>query len=252
MTLEIITSDLLSPIRHGFFTRRGGVSTGIYKGLNCGHGSNDQSDMVAMNRTRVRDAMQVKPDALMSLYQVHSPDVVHVTGPIIGENPKADAFVTDTPGIAISVLSADCQPVLFADAKAGIIGAAHAGWKGALDGVLEATVTAMENLGANRENISAVIGPCISQNAYEVGPEFRGAFSDISPAHARFFGPGKGDRLMFNLPAFGLHMLAKSGINRAVWTGHCTHGDPDRFYSYRRSTQLGEGDYGRLIAAISL
>lgn len=252
MTLEIITSDLLSPIRHGFFTRRGGVSAGIYKGLNCGHGSNDDTDIVTINRTRVSDAMQVNTDALLSLYQVHSSDVIHVTGPIEGPSPKADAFVTATPGLAISVLSADCQPVLFADVQAGIIGAAHAGWKGALGGILEATVAAMETLGATRENIHAVIGPCISQNAYEVGPEFRDAFSAKTPAHDRFFGLGNGDRLMFNLPSFGLHMLAQSGIEKMAWTGHCTHGDPDRFYSYRRSTQASEGDYGRLIASICL
>lgn len=252
MTLEIITSQSLAPFRHGFFTRRGGVSSGVYKGLNCGPGSQDQSDMVIINRTRVADAMQVQPDALLSLYQIHSAAVVHATGPISGAAPKADAFVTATPGVALSVLTADCQPVLFADTKAGIIGAAHAGWKGALGGVLEATIAAMENLGANRENISAVIGPCISQDAYEVGPEFRAVFLDADPSHDRFFHPGQGDRLMFDLPAFGLHILARAGINQASWSGHCTHTDPDRFYSYRRATQMREPDYGRLIASIRL
>ncbi len=252
MTLEIITSDSLAPFHHGFFTRRGGASTGIYEGLNCGPGSQDQNDIVAINRAHVADAMQVQPDALLSLYQIHSADVVHATGPHKGANPKADAFVTATPGIALSVLTADCQPVLFSDTKAGVIGAAHAGWKGALGGVLEATIAAMESLGANRQNINAVIGPCISQTAYEVGPEFRTNFLNVNPDHDQFFTPGQGDRMMFDLPAFGLHMLTRSGINQASWSGHCTHSDPDRFYSYRRATQMRQADYGRLIASIRL
>jgi len=252
MTLEIITSDNLSPLRHGFFTRRGGVSAGVYTGLNCGPGSDDQREMVAINRALVANAMQVPADALLTLHQVHSADVVHVTDIPHGPRARADAFVTATPGLAISALSADCQPVLFADAKAGVIGAAHAGWKGALGGVLEATIDAMETLGAKRKDITATIGPCISQAAYEVGPEFRATFEAVNPHHARFFRQGTGDKQMFDLPGFGLHRLKSAGIGHAAWSGHCTYADADRFYSYRRTTHAKEADYGRLIATIRL
>ena len=165
MTLEILTADVLGKTRHGFFTRRGGASSGIFEGLNCGAGSSDQSEIVAINRARVAEAMKVPADNLMGVHQIHSADVITVTTPS-PDRPKADALVTATPGIALSVLSADCQPVLFADAQAGVIGAAHAGWKGALDGILDQTVEAMIALGATRENIHAAIGPCISQRAY--------------------------------------------------------------------------------------
>jgi len=185
------------------------------------------------------------------VYQVHSPDVVTVTAPNT-DRPKADALVTATPGIALSVLSADCQPVLFADATAGVIGAAHAGWKGALDGVLETTLDAMEALGAMRDNISAVIGPCISQTAYEVGPEFFEDFIAKDPAFARFFANGENGKYQFDLPALGIHRLREAGVGQAEWTRHCTYNDPDRFYSYRRTTHNKEADYGRLIAAITL
>ncbi|MCW1950612.1 MAG: peptidoglycan editing factor PgeF [Octadecabacter sp.] len=251
MTLEIITADSLTPFRHGFFTRRGGASSGVFEGLNCGTGSSDQHEAVTINRNRVADAMGVAQDALMGVYQVHSPDVITVTEPNTGR-PKADALVTATPGIALSVLSADCQPVLFADSKAGVIGAAHAGWKGALDGVLESTLDAMEALGAARENISAVIGPCISQTAYEVGPEFFDDFIAQDPAFARFFTNGENGKYQFDLPALGLHRLRAAGVGHAEWTRHCTYADPDRFYSYRRTTHKKEADYGRLIAAITL
>lgn len=251
MTLEIITAQSLTPFRHGFFTRRGGASSGVFEGLNCGTGSSDQHEAVTINRNRVADAMGVTPDALMGVYQVHSPNVVTVTEPN-AERPKADALVTATPGIALSVLSADCQPVLFADANAGVIGAAHAGWKGALDGVLETALDAMEALGAARKNISAVIGPCISQTAYEVGPEFFEDFIAKDPAFARFFANGKDGKYQFDLPALGLHRLRAAGVGQAEWTRHCTYADPARFYSYRRTTHNKEADYGRLIAAITL
>lgn len=250
MMLEIITSDALPP-RHGFFTRKGGASSGIFAGLNCGTGSSDQAEIVAINRTRVAEAMGVTPDALVTVNQVHSPDVVTVTGPL-ADRPRADAMVTAMPGLALAVLTADCQPVLFADAQAGVIGAAHAGWRGALDGVLEATVAAMEALGARREAISAVIGPCISQAAYEVGPEFLDAFRDDDPANTRFFANGAGDRLLFDLPGFGLHRLRTAGVGRAEWVRHCTYRDSERFYSFRRTTHSGEADYGRLISVIRL
>lgn len=251
MTLEIITSDALSPIRHGFFTRRGGASSGIFSGLNCGMGSTDQHEAVTINRTRVADAMDVPLDGLMGVHQVHSPDVVTVTDANT-DRPKADALVTATRGVALSVLSADCQPVLFADPGAQVIGAAHAGWKGALDGVLESTLTAMEGLGARRDNISAIIGPCISQSAYEVGPEFFEDFIAQDPAFARFFAQGKDDKFQFDLPALGLHRLREAGVGHCEWTRHCTYADPDRFFSYRRATHNKEADYGRLIAAITL
>lgn len=251
MTLEILTADSLAPLRHGFFTRRGGASSGVFAGLNCGPGSSDQSEIVQINRARVAEAMGVAPDHLITVHQVHSADVVTVTGPM-GTRPRADAMVTDVPGVALAVLTADCQPVLFADVANGVIGAAHAGWRGALDGVLEATVVGMEGLGADRRRIRAVIGPSISQAAYEVGPEFIEAFLAEDSDNARFFANGEGGRYQFDLPGFGLHRLRQSGIGRAEWTRHCTYADPERFYSYRRTTHAGEADYGRLISVIRL
>lgn len=251
MTLEILTSDLLAPLRHGFFTRRGGASSGVFSGLNCGTGSSDQTEMVEINRARVAQAMGVPLSHLQGVHQIHSADVVTVTEPL-AKRPRADALVTRTPGIALAVLTADCQPVLFACPEGGVIGAAHAGWRGALDGVLDATIDAMVDLGATRSCIRAVIGPSISQRAYEVGPEFAETFLDFDPAHARFFAQGEGDRYLFDLPAFGLHRLREAGVGQAEWTRHCTYSDPARFYSYRRTTHAKEADYGRLIAAIAL
>lgn len=248
--LEIITSDALAP-RHGFFTRKGGASSGIFAGLNCGTGSSDQAEIVAINRARVADAMGLGVESLVSVHQVHSPDVVTVTAPL-ADRPRADAMVTATPGLALAVLTADCQPVLFADAKAGVIGAAHAGWKGARDGVMEATLDAMEALGARRGQITAVIGPCISQTAYEVGQEFFESFTDDAPEARRFFVNGNGDRYLFDLPSYGLWRLREAGVGHADWTRHCTYRDPARFYSYRRTTHAGEADYGRQISVIRL
>lgn len=251
MTLEILTSDSLSPLRHGFFTRRGGASSGIFLGLNCGVGSSDQSEAVKLNRSRVAQAMQVEPLALTAVHQVHSPDVVIISAPT-AERPKADAMVTNEPGIALSILTADCQPVLFADIQAGVIGAAHAGWRGALDGVLEATLDAMETLGADRANTVAVIGPTISQRTYEVGEEFFEDFMVQDNANARFFANGVDGKYLFDLPGLGLQKLRQAGIGSAEWTHQCTYSDPDRFYSYRRSTHAKEADYGRLISCIRL
>lgn len=250
MTLEILTSDSLS-VKHGFFTRRGGASSGVFAGLNCGQGSTDQAEIVAINRSRVAEAMGVAADHLLGVHQVHSATAISVDAPL-AEKPRADALVTATHGIALSVLSADCQPVLFADTQAGVIGAAHAGWRGALDGVLHATVDAMEGLGAQRDNITAIIGPAISQRAYEVGPEFMDSFMDTDPDFARYFINGEGDRMLFDLPGFGLNRLRAAGVGHAEWTRHCTFSDADRFYSYRRTTHAKEADYGRLIAAITL
>jgi polyphenol oxidase len=251
MTLDIITSDLLAPVRHGFFGRAGGASSGVFAGLNCGQGSTDQDEAVTINRTRVATAMGVDLPALVGLHQVHSADVIPVTAPF-ALRPKADGMVTATPGLALSILTADCQPVLFTDPVAGVIGAAHAGWKGALAGVLEATVDAMEGLGAHRDSIRAVIGPTISQRAYEVGPEFYDTFMAEDDSAARFFAHGPGDRMLFDLPGYGLHRLRAAGVGQAAWTRHCTYADPDRFFSYRRTTHAREADYGRLIAAIAL
>lgn len=250
-TLEILTHEALAPIEHGFFTRRGGASSGIFSGLNCGLGSSDQTEAVAINRDRAATWLGLTPDALVGVHQVHSADVVTVSAPM-AVRPKADAMVTAVPGIALTILTADCQPVLFADATAGVIGAAHAGWRGALSGILENTVAAMEALGARRDRIAAVIGPTISQRAYEVGPEFMDAFLAEDPSWDRFFAGGTGDRVQFDLPGFGLDRLRAAGIARAAWTGHCTYGDEDRFFSYRRTVHRHEADYGRLLSAIRL
>lgn len=251
MTLEILTADSLAPLRHGFFTRTGGASSGIFSGLNCGTGSSDQSEIVAINRERVAEAMSVPPQNLVGVHQVHSSDVVIVGGPV-DPKPKADGLVTRTPGLALSVLTADCQPVLFADQKSGVIGAAHAGWRGAQAGIFEATIDKMVEIGADRGQIHAVIGPTISQRAYEVGPEFFDDFMLEDEQNARFFAGGDGDRMHFDLPAYGLARLRAAGIASAEWTRHCTYFDPDRFYSYRRSLHRKDPDYGRLISAITL
>lgn len=252
MTLEVLTAEALAPLSHGFFTRRGGASSGIFAGLNCGPGSSDLAECVAINRARAAEALGLRPDSLTTLHQVHSADVVELTAPLAGARPEADALVTATPGVVLGVLTADCQPVLFADVQAGVIGAAHAGWKGALEGVLDATIDAMERLGAERSRIAAVIGPTISQRAYEVGPEFLDRFLADDPGNARFFATGQGDRMHFDLPAYGLHRLRAAGVGHAEWTRHCTYSDPLRFFSYRRSVHESEADYGRLLSAIRL
>lgn len=248
--IEAITADALEA-RHGFFTRKGGASSGVFAGLNCGRGSSDISEIVEINRSRAAQHMGVSAEHLMTLHQIHSADVVKVTAPH-GVAVMADGMVTATPGIALAVLSADCQPVLYADPEARVVGAAHAGWRGTKAGVLGAVVEAMEALGARRGRIRAVIGPCISQRAYEVGPEFFEAFTDDDPETRRFFANGKGDRLLFDLPGYGLFRLRAAGVAQASWTGHCTFSDEERFYSYRRSTHAGEADYGRLLSAIRL
>lgn len=251
-TLEILTHPLLKPARHGFFTRKGGASSGLFSGLNCGRRSTDQQDMVQVNRSRAADAMGVRQGDLATVKQVHSADVVTVTEDAdlaALREVKADGLVTARRGIAIAVLTADCQPILLADPEAGVVGACHAGWRGALDGVIEATVEAMRALGATR--IRAAIGPTISQRNYEVGEEFMDAFLDRDPDHDRFFSGGPNGRPMFDLPGFGLARLREAGVE-AEWCGHCTYDDPGRFFSYRRATHEGQADYGRLISAIGL
>ena len=251
MTLTILTDPIFDDIKHGFFTRAGGVSSGVFKGLNCGPGSSDQREAVATNRARVAEALGIIPSSLLSVYQVHSNDVITVTEPFT-DAPKADAMVTDRHGIALGVLTADCAPILFADEDAGVIGAAHAGWKGALGGVIENTISAMEALGAERPSIVASVGPTISQRNYEVGPEFLENFIDDDPGHSRFFTHGEGDRYRFDLPSFVLNRLRTAGVADASWIGRCTYDEPQQFYSYRRTTHAGEVDYGRLISAIRL
>ena len=251
MTLEILTSDAFEGIEHGFFTRKGGASSGVFEGLNCGYGSTDQSEIVTINRGRVAEALGADLDNMCSVHQIHSSDVVQAKSGL-SSSPKADALVTNEPGLVLAILTADCQPVLFADKAAGVIGAAHAGWRGAVEGILEQTLSAMEDLGATREGTTAIIGPSISQSAYEVGPEFLDTFMRHDPQNARFFISGEGDRFMFDLPSFGLHKLRRAGVGHAAWTRHCTYSDPERFFSYRRSVHKKEADYGRLISAIRL
>jgi YfiH family protein len=239
-------------IVHGFFTRAGGISSGIYEGLNVGVGSADERDAVAENRRRVAKALRVAPKFLVTLHQVHSPDVVHVTAPFIGDRPKADAMVTDRPGLALGVLTADCGPVLFADAEARVIGAAHAGWRGAFSGVLESTIGAMEQLGARRERIVAVLGPAISAPNYEVGPEFVERLVDADGENGRYFSPsGREGHALFDLNAYSLDKLKRAGVE----TDHialCTYAEEETLFSYRRASHRGERDYGRQISAIVL
>lgn len=238
---------------HGFFDRTGGVSSGIYATRNCGFGSDDDRDAVAENRRSVTDALGVADDRLCTLYQIHSDQVVTVRTPDDVADQRADAMVTAEPGIALGVLTADCAPILFADRQAMVVGAAHAGWKGALVGIAEATVEAMVSLGAKRENIAAVIGPCIAAASYEVGPEFRARFVDAGPANARFFTESKRPgHAMFDLPGYLLARLSLLGLRSAGWTGHDTCADSQRFFSYRRSVHHHEPDYGRQVAAIAV
>lgn len=253
----MLTADALSAlpaVRHGFFTREGGVSSGIYASLNCGVGSQDDRAAVAENRARVAAGLGVAAANLATPYQVHSAEAVIVEEPWLpGEGPKADAVVTRRPGIAVGVGTADCGPILFADGEARVVGAAHAGWKGAFGGVLEATLAAMEQLGAERGRIVAVLGPTISQEAYEVGPEFQARFLAASAANERFFSPSdRPDHHRFDLPAYIGQRLADAGVGRFDDLALCTYADSRRFFSYRRTTHRGEPDYGRLLHAIAI
>jgi polyphenol oxidase len=239
---------------HGFFTRGGGHSTGIFASLNCGYGSGDDPDLVKMNRDVVARALGLTEGNVVSAHQVHSADVVEVTDvwPLEGR-PKVDGLVSRTKGIGIGVLTADCGPVLFSDPDAGVIGCCHAGWKGALGGVTDATVDAMVKLGAARDKIVAVLGPTISQAAYEVGPEFPKPFLEQSSAHGIFFIPStKAGHFMFDLPAYLRQRMKALGLKEVHDLALCTYTDEARFYSYRRATHRGETDYGRLISAIAL
>lgn len=241
-----------SGIRHGYFTRAGGVSDGIYAGLNTGTGSNDDPAKVAENRRRVATWMGVPPENLLTLHQVHSPDAIVVREPYGTPRPQADALVTDRPGLAICAASADCGPVLFADPEARVIGAAHAGWKGALTGVLESTIAAMESIGARRDRIVASLGPSITQANYEVGGDFVERFRAADAANDAYFAPSPNPgHAMFDLNRYTVDRLTRAGV-RAEALFRCTYAEEDLFYSYRRATHRAEPDYGRHIAAIVL
>ena len=255
MALDPITHPLLvrAGVRHGFFTRAGGVSTGLYEGLNTGIGSKDDPAAVAENRARVAAHFGGTADDLAACYQIHSAVARVAEAGWKGDRPEGDATVTGSPGVICAVLTADCAPILLADAEAGVVGAAHAGWKGALTGIVHSTVAAMEALGARPARIAAVVGPCIAQDSYEVGADFEERFEHHDPGSGRFFAPGADpDKRLFDLPAFVLWRLEQAGVADAAWTGHDTRTDATRFYSNRRAYLNGEPDFGRLMSAISL
>ncbi len=244
----------LASVRHGFFTRRGGVSAGVFGSLNCGFGSGDAPERVAANRDRVRQKLDLAAGGLLTLYQVHSADAVMVRETWAREAaPKADAMVTDRPGIALGILTADCVPVLLADPAAGVIGAAHAGWRGAVGGVVGATVAAMTARGARTNRIQAAIGPAIGRVSYEVGPEVRETFLQAAPENARFFvASGNAGHWLFDLPDYVCQQLAAAGVAAVEAMHRDTCAEPAAFFSYRRACQRGEPDYGRQISAIAL
>ena len=252
----MLTLDALdnTAIRHAFFTREGGVSEGMFASLNCGFGSGDDPDRVARNRAIAMDKLGLAEDRLVTCYQVHSAKVLKVTTPWRREDaPRADGMVTTVPGIALGVLAADCAPILFADVEAGVIGAAHGGWRGALDGVAEATVAAMMGEGARASRIRAAIGPCIGQASYEVGPEFPPRFAEVDGESDGFFVPAaRAGHFRFDLGGYIAHRLQRLGLAAVERTPHDTAAESDRFFSYRRACLSGERDYGRALAAIAL
>ena len=240
----------LDGVGHGFFGRRGGVSSGIYAGLNVGPGSGDAPNDVAENRRRASAALSANPDQLLTPYQIHSARAVIVDAPWDGPRPEADAVVTATPGLLVGVLTADCAPVLLADADAGVVAAAHAGWRGAFGGITDAAIAAMESLGAERGRIVAAIGPCIGQAAYEVGPEFKERFLAASPRNAALFRPGAGDRSHFDLPGYVARRLGEAGLGRVDALAACTMTDGAAWFSHRRAVKHDETDHGRNLSAI--
>ena len=254
-TPTAITHPLLEKggLRHGFFTREGGVSTGIYEGLNCGLGSSDDPDKVRENRARAARALGGELDDLAGPYQIHSAEAVLAESGWPDDRPRADAVVTTTPGVICGVLTADCAPVLMADPEAGVVAAAHAGWKGALGGVIQSTVDLMKTADADPARIVAVVGPCIAQDSYEVDEAFERRFLVEAPGSGRFFRLGdRPDRRQFDMPGFVLWRLEQAGVGEAAWTGHDTRADTARFYSNRRAFLNGEPDFGRMLSAISL
>ena len=250
MNAEFLKSELLDPYPHGFFTRMGGVSEGPFAGLNCGERSGDRLNNVARNRSRVAAALGIASDRLVTATQTHSAHV-EIIREIPHGRPAADGLVTDLPDVAVGVLTADCQPVLLADRRAGVVGAVHAGWLGTLGGVIENGILAMERIGALRSRIAAAVGPAISRVNYEVGTEFRERFLAEDRGSAGFFMEDETGRLTFDLPGYGLERLRRSGVGTVRWLGHCTYAEPRRFFSYRRSCHLGQPAFGLLISAIS-
>jgi YfiH family protein len=250
--VEAIHASALGHVPHGFLGRSGGVSTGVVAGLNVGTGSKDDPAAIAENRRRAVEA--VKPGAqLATVYQVHSNESRYVAEPWPqGERPKADAMVTDQSGILLGILTADCAPVLLADAESGIVGAAHAGWRGALSGITDSAIAAMEEIGARRERIAAAIGPCIALPSYEVDEAFRERFVEADPTNERFFITAASDSLHFDLPAYVRHRLIAAGIDEVETIHLDTYSNPDRFFSYRRATHEKEPDYGRQFSLIGL
>ena len=250
--IELLRAASLSAVPHGFAGRRGGVSTGVHAGLNVGLGSADQRDAVLRNRDLARDAL-LPGATLVTLHQVHSPDVVTVAGPIAeAARPAADAMVTDRPDLILGILTADCVPVLLADAEAGVVGAAHAGWKGAISGVTDRTIAAMEALGAQRSRINAAIGPCIGRASYEVTTDFAHRFEAEDAENMRFFSAGREGHCQFDIAAYVAARLADAGLTRVEMLDEDTYCQPERFYSYRRSCHRGETDYGRQISMIAV
>ncbi|HEX8307506.1 MAG TPA: peptidoglycan editing factor PgeF [Allosphingosinicella sp.] len=250
--VETLRSRALEGVPHGFLGRRGGVSGGVCAGLNVGLGSSDDRGSILENRRRAVAAVAPQA-ALVTLHQVHSPDSVYVDSPFADEaRPKADSMVTDRPGLVLGILTADCAPVLLADREAGVVAAAHAGWKGALGGVVESTVAEMERRGADRRRIAAAVGPCIARKSYEVDEGFLRRFAQADPENERFFGLGREGHHQFDLEGFVLSRLAAAGLNRIEALGEDTYSQPDRFFSYRRATHRGEADYGRQASLIAL
>jgi YfiH family protein len=253
LSVEAVRARALDGVRHGFLGRRGGVSGGLCSGLNVGLGSGDEREAIAENRRRAVAA--VAPGTrLVTLHQVHSGDALAVTAPYADDaRPRADGMVTDRPGLVLGILTADCAPVLFADREAGIVGAAHAGWKGAIGGIVEATVREMERLGAVRSRIAAAIGPCIARRSYEVDESFFSRFADEEPENERFFTAGRMDgHHQFDLEGFVVSRLAAAGLARIEALGEDTYSQPDRFFSFRRATHRGEPDYGRQVSLIAV
>jgi hypothetical protein len=252
MSVDVFRARTLDGVAHGFLGRRGGVSEGVCAGLNVGWGSGDDRAAIAENRRRAVAA--VAPGAeLVTVHQVHSPEVVFAEAAWAEDaRPRADAMVTNRPGLALGILTADCAPVMLADSQASVVGAAHAGWKGAFSGVVEATVAAMERLGARRERIAAAVGPCIARRSYEVDDALFARFAEADPANERFFGHGRAGHHQFDLEGYVLSRLAEAGLSRVEALGQDTYSQPELFYSYRRSTHRGEPTYGRQISLIAL
>lgn len=250
--IELLRAPALGDVPHGFAGRQGGVSTGVCAGLNVGLGSEDDRLAILRNRDLARDAL-LPGATLVTVRQVHSPDVVTVTAPIAeAERPEADAMVTRTPGLILGILTADCVPVLFADREAGVIGAAHAGWKGAISGVTDRTIAAMEMLGATRAGIACAVGPCIGRASYEVTLDFAERFERDDADNARFFSAGRAGHCQFDIAAYVASRLQAAGIGRISLLDEDTYSQADRFFSYRRSCHAQEGDYGRQISMIAL